>query len=156
MWFAIGAHPGFRVKSLKGHSFLLYDKALKPVSRITNRVFGGAGCVSDMTEEITVPDGRLAITEELFDNDALVIENDQIGRVELVDADNKLIVAVSFDTPLVGLWSPPHKNAPFVCVEPWYGRCDSLSFTGELKDREFEQSLEAGGTFSAEYVISVF
>lgn len=155
LWFSIGAHPGFAVKSLDGHKFNLFDKTGNPVSKIRNRIFGTGGCVTDRTEEISVPEGRLAISEELFDNDALVLENDQIGRVELVDQYNELIAAVSFDAPLVGLWSPPHKNAPFVCIEPWYGRCDSESFAGELKDRDYEQYLDAGETFHAEYVISV-
>ncbi len=155
MWFAIGAHPGFTVRELLGHAFYLYDREGKRVSEIRNRVFGTGGCVTDRTEELSVPEGRLDVSEELFDNDALVLENSQIGRVELSDSDNELIVAVSFDAPLVGLWSPPHKNAPFVCIEPWYGRCDSESFEGELEDRDHEQSLAAGETFRAEYLISV-
>ncbi len=155
MWFSIGAHPGFAVQELSGHAFYLYDKANKPVSEIRNRIFGTGGCVTDRTEKISVPEGKIDISEVLFDNDALVLENSQTGRVELKDGDNELIVAVSFDAPLVGLWSPPHKNAPFVCIEPWYGRCDSESFEGELKDRDYEQGLEAGETFRSKYVISV-
>ena len=155
MWFAIGAHPGFALEKLLGNAFYLYDKAGSLVSKIDNRIFGSGGCVTDRTVEIPLSEGRLVVSEELFDNDALVLENGQIGRVELVDGDNELIVAVSFDAPLVGLWSPPHKKAPFVCIEPWYGRCDSDSFEGELKNRDYEQYLDAGKTFCAEYVISV-
>ncbi|MCR4656850.1 MAG: aldose 1-epimerase family protein [Lachnospiraceae bacterium] len=155
MYFAIGAHPGFLVKSLDGHAFRLYDKTGKTVSQIRNRKVAAGGCVKDESEEISVPGGRLAISKELFDNDALVIENDQIGKVGLEDPENNTIVTVTFDAPLVGLWSPPRKNAPFVCIEPWYGRCDAESFSGELKDRDYEQRLEAGEEFFAEYVISV-
>ena len=155
MWFAIGAHPGFSVKSLDGHKFRLFDKDGNPVSGIKNRVFGSGGCVTDRTEEISVPEGWLTISEKLFDNDALVIENDQVRRVDLVAKDDGLLLSVSTDAPLVGLWSPPHKNAPFVCIEPWYGRCDSESFAGELKDRDYEQRLDPGETFNADYVISV-
>lgn len=155
MWFAIGAHPGFAVPQLEGHAFFLYDRDGNTVSAIRNRVFGQGGCVTDRTEEIKTPDGRLDISEALFDNDALVLEDCQIGRVELVDDADARVVAVDFTAPLVGLWSPPRKNAPFVCIEPWYGRCDSESFMGELKDRDHEQSLGAGETFKAEYEITV-
>ena len=155
MWFAIGAHPGFAIPKLDGHAFVLYDRSGKPVSEIRNRVFGQGGCVTDRTEEIKTPAGRLGLSETLFDNDALVLENDQIGRVELIDDAGSLVVAADFTAPLVGLWSPPHKNAPFVCIEPWYGRCDAESFAGELKDRDYEQSIEPDGVFKAEYVISV-
>ena len=36
------------------------------------------------------------------------------------------------------------QEAPFVCIEPWYGRCDNKNFTGEWKDREWGNSLDAG------------
>lgn len=55
----------------------------------------------------------------------------------------------------MGVWSPPKKRAPFVCIEPWYGRCDSEIFEGELKDREWQNKLEAGEEFYAEYKIVV-
>ncbi len=155
MWFAIGAHPGFAVPRLEGHAFMIYDGSGDPVERIINRVFGRGGCVTDVTEEIATPGGRLEISESLFDNDALVLENGQAGKVELVDSSGTKAVSVTFDAPLVGLWSPPHKNAPFVCIEPWYGRCDSETFDGELADRDHEQGLEPGESFRAEYVISV-
>ena len=155
MFFAIGAHPAFAVPALEGHSFRLYDTKNQPVSSVKNRIFGTGGCVTDVTEEVNIDNGCLAITENLFDHDALVIENGQLGRVDLVDDFGKLLVSVSFDAPLVGLWSPPHKNAPFVCIEPWYGRCDSESFNGELSEREFEQSLASGEIFEAEYTMEV-
>ena len=155
LWFAIGAHPGFAVLELAGHAFLLYDKEGKPVETIRNRIFGSGGCVTDRFEEISVPGGRLPLTPELFDHDALVIEHDQIGRVELTDRDGRMLLSTAFDAPLVGLWSPPKKNAPFVCIEPWYGRCDSESFAGNLNERDYEQHLEAGEVFRAEYVIAI-
>ena len=61
----------------------------------------------------------------------------------------------AFDAPLAGIWSPPHKNAPFVCIEPWYGRCDAEDFSGDLSERDYEQHLSGGECFRAEYTISV-
>ena len=155
MYFAIGAHPAFAVPTLAGHSFRLYDKSGDTVSTLQNRIFGLGGCVTERFEEVFTPDGVINIDEELFDNDALVIENNQVGRVDLLDSRGALLVSVKFDAPLVGLWSPPHKNAPFVCIEPWYGRCDCESFMGELQEREFEQKLGAGEVFEAEYTIGI-
>ncbi len=154
MFFAIGAHPGFMMPREERHEFKLYDKNGKPVQSIVNRIFAGNGCVSDSTEVIKTPDGILPITDSLFDGDALVIENEQLGKVELAKegSDNPKI-AVIFSSPLVGLWSPPKKNAPFVCIEPWYGRCDSESFSGELRDRDYEQTLDPGKEFQAKYDI---
>ena len=111
--------------------------------------------MTERFEEVYTPDGVIEIDEELFDNDALVIENGQVGRVDLLDSKGAMMVSVKFDAPLVGLWSPPHKNAPFVCIEPWYGRCDCESFMGELQEREFEQKLKAGEVFKADYSIGI-
>ncbi len=155
MFFSIGAHPGFAVDALAGNSFILYDKSGKPVNNITNRLFGQGGCVTDNETVIKTADGKLPITESLFDGDALVIENGQVGRVDLIGTDGSMIVSLSFDAPLVGLWSPPYKNAPFVCIEPWYGRCDSESFDGELKDRDYEEHIGSGKKCKADYMITV-
>jgi len=112
-------------------------------------------------ETIETPDGYLPLSEELFDGDALVIEDRQVGSVDLLnvfgvlDSEESQLLSVSFDAPLVGIWSPPHKNAPFVCIEPWYGRCDAEDFDGELQDREYEQRLEGGEIFQAGYTIVV-
>ena len=64
-------------------------------------------------------------------------------------------LSVSFDAPLFGLWSPAGKNAPFVCIEPWYGRADKESFSGEISDREYMNKLAPEEVFEAEYAIEV-
>ncbi len=145
---------GFMKPTDESYMFKLYDKNGNPVKSIINRIFAGGGCVSDRTEVINTPDGVLPITDHLFDGDALVIENGQLGTVALAregSADSE--VTVRFSSPLVGLWSPPKKNAPFVCIEPWYGRCDSESFEGDLSERDHEEILKPGQSFRPEYVI---
>mgnify|MGYP002530767905 CR=1 FL=1 len=122
---------------------------------LTNTVFGEGGVVTTQKKEYKLTDGFLSIDEHLFDGDALVIEGHQIQRVALTDPQRKEYLAVEFDAPLAGIWSPPKKQAPFVCIEPWYGRCDSERFDGELKDRDWENALEAGGEFEASYKIII-
>ncbi len=63
-------------------------------------------------------------------------------------------ITVSFDVPLVGIWSPEKKNAPFVCIEPWYGRCDAEEFDGTLEERSWQNALEAGACFKRSYTIT--
>ena len=154
LYFSIGAHPGFMLPEGSKALFRLYDRNGMPVKSIKNRVFGEGGCVTEKIQLIDTPDGKLPITEHLFDGDALVIEDNQLGLVEIrPDKSDDPLVSVMFTAPLVGLWSPPHKNAPFVCIEPWYGRCDKESFDGELSEREYEQKLSAGEEFNASYKI---
>lgn len=160
LYFSIGAHPAFNCPLREGdqqtdYAILLQDKDGNPVNEFVNTVFGQGGTVTTNHETVELKDGIMPITEALFDNDAKVIEKDQVQRVALLDGDGEEYLAVEFTAPLVGIWSPPKKHAPFVCIEPWYGRCDSEIFEGELKDREWEQTLEPGEEFQAEYKIVV-
>ena len=158
MYYAIGAHPAFYCPIKEGEkqtdcSLLFEKKDGTAVTKLTNRIFGQGGTVTDRCETIETEEGYLPITDTLFDNDAKVLENGQVQRVSLVDGEKNAYLTVEFDSPLVGIWSSPKKHAPFICIEPWYGRCDSESFAGELKDRDWEQSLEPGESFEAEYRI---
>ena len=96
----------------------------------------------------------MRITGDLFDGDALIIENHQARKVSLVNPAGEVYLTVDFDAPLFGIWSPPRKQAPFVCIEPWYGRCDRESFAGELKEREWGQKLPPNEVFEKNYKIT--
>lgn len=100
-------------------------------------------------------DGYLPVTEHLFDNDALVIENSQAKEVSLCTPYGTPYLTVTMEAPLFGIWSPPGKNAPFICIEPWYGRSDSEGFEGELKEREWGNIVMPGGVWEASYQIRV-
>ena len=95
----------------------------------------------------------MRIGAHLFDEDALIIEGGQAHTVSLAGADRKPYLTVRFDAPLFGLWSPAKKHAPFVCIEPWYGRCDKENFEGMLADREYGNELRPGKVFQADYTI---
>ena len=44
---------------------------------------------------------------------------------------------------------------PFVCIEPWYGRCDRAHYTGEYKDKDWMQHLQPEETFRGGYTIEI-
>lgn len=160
IYFAIGAHPAFFCpldSNRRQSEYFLHfaDGEGRGLSSIANTVFGGSGMVTNQKKEYPLEDGRLPIDEHLFDGDALVIEYDQIKRVALLKPDQTEYLAVEFDAPLAGIWSPPGKQAPFVCIEPWYGRCDKEGFDGDIKDREWENALKPEECFEASYKIIV-
>ena len=111
------------------------------------------GGLSDDKKEYPLEEGGfLRITDDLFDINTLIIENEQVHKISLCDADKKPYVTVRFEAPLVAVWSPK-AAAPFVCLEPWYGRLDRTTFAGELPEREYEQKLEPAGVFEKSYDI---
>ena len=91
----------------------------------------------------------------MFDKDALIIEGKQASKESLCTPDKKPYLTVTFDAPLFGLWSPAGKNAPFVCIEPWYGRCDRADFAGTLAEREYGNKLAAGEEYKKEFTITI-
>ena len=100
-------------------------------------------------------EGLLPLDTHTFDKDALVLEDSQVKRVDLLNQNGSSYLTVYFTAPVVGLWSPPAKNAPFICIEPWYGRCDRVNYTGEYKDRDWMQHLQPGETFNASYLVEI-
>lgn len=155
MYFSIGGHPAFNCDL--GSAKLLFTKEGTAVSGNlrANIIEGdGSGCLSDRTKDYALKDGVLQLSKEMFDEDALIIEDRQADAVALLDAEGKEVLKVAFDAPLFGIWSPAGKGAPFVCIEPWYGRCDRVGFEGDLTKREYGNKLGIGETFEVSYTIS--
>lgn len=110
--------------------------------------------VSDV-QEFATPGGVMPLDDHTFDIGAYIIGDSQVCRVDLVSTTGLRCVSLEFDTPLVGLWAPSAEGAPFVCIEPWYGRCDRVGFTGEFSERDCVNSLSPGQVFRASYTITV-
>ncbi len=153
IWFSIGGHPAFLCPIDPGTDQTQYRLVFDAEEKIESSCIEG-GLLGKRKKTYALRNGILPITADLFDEDALVIEGDQAHSVSLARPDGKPYLTLAFDAPLFGIWSPPKKKAPFICIEPWYGRCDSVDFTGDFKEREWTQEL-AGGTFEAAYRITI-
>jgi galactose mutarotase-like enzyme len=152
--FSIGGHPAFYCPIKEGikqtDCWIKLDTDEKIVS---TRISGGlASAEKDVYE---LQEGYLQVTDHLFDKDALIIEDQHIKKVELCDENRQPYLTVDMNAPLFGIWSPPGKNAPFICIEPWYGRCDPTGFDGELKAREWGNILASGAAWEARFTITV-
>ncbi|MDO4164726.1 MAG: aldose 1-epimerase family protein [Bacteroides sp.] len=157
MHFQIGAHPAFYYPDYDvdttERGYFGFDVA----SGLRYILISEKGC-ADTSQDypLELTDGLLPLDTHTFDKDALILENSQVKKVTLYDKEKKPYLTLHFQTPLVGLWSPPSKNAPFVCIEPWYGRCDRAHYAGEYKDKDWMQHLDPGCTFEGGYTIEVF
>ena len=158
LYFSIGGHPAFNCpmegKGKQSEYMLRFMKEDKPLQEIISAVIEG-GFVGEDTLEFGLEDGYLPVTPDLFDTDTIVLEDGQTDTVSLCDPEGREYVRVDFDMPLVGIWTPIQKNAPFLCIEPWCGRCDDADFTGELPEKRWGNALEAGEVFEKEYTITV-
>ncbi len=151
--FSIGAHPAF-LCPMEGHSFALY-RGEKPVEMLNFRKLSSAGTLVRKDYSVETPGGRLPISVDLFREDALVVEDPTITRIALVNPEGKEYLTVNFNADLFGLWSPAGKGAPFVCIEPWYGRCDADDFDGDFENREYCHHLNPKEKFEKTYEIAL-
>ena len=151
MPFQIGAHPAFYYPSGKFtpdgiNGYLAFDRH----KEVTYELIEAKGCLGAKKYPIEFnSDGFLAITPDLFDRDALVIGDDQIHRISILSTDFMPYMTVLFRAPIVGIWSKP--GAPFICIEPWYGRCDRVNYYGDFAEREYTQHVAPGEEWEASY-----
>lgn len=156
MYFSIGGHPGFRVPMTEETAFEDYAVSVQPKGpRETiplNGPYADAGKtrIDDRLRE------ALQLRYPLFDRDALIYRMEGRNEVEIHSKRHEHFVRVSFnDFPYVGIWTPPAKEAPFVCIEPWHGLADTVEASGELSQKMGIRSLEPGGTFQTSYQIEI-
>lgn len=154
MHFGIGAHPAFNCPIHGEDSkagYKLYFAGVDELHHHGNDPVTGLSLDEDLI--LPLENNRASITPEFFDRCTYICEGNQTNEIGLEDPEGNRIVTVLFDMPLFGLWSPEGKNAPFLCIEPWCGRCDSADFEGTLKARAYDNVLQAGEKFNTSYVI---
>lgn len=155
MSFSIGGHPAFMCPLTPNYRqtscYLHFDQS---EGLEYNLLSENGLCLPDFYN-LDTDDGYVQITSDFFDKDALVFYNDRLRSVSLAGPDKKDYLKVTFDAPVYGIWSAKGKHAPFVCIEPWYGRCDDEDFNGTWQERKFSNELEAGESFEAGYTIEV-
>ncbi len=155
MYFSVGGHPAFACPpGEEGKRTDCFVKFEEKDEIVVTEIDMEKGLVTGQKHSMSLEQGILPISEDLFAHDALVLENHQCHAVELCDQKKQPYIRVEFDAPLVGVWSVADSSASYVCIEPWYGRCDSVDFEGEIKERDWTNELEPGEVFEEGYVIS--
>lgn len=153
--FQIGGHPAFNLPDVKEGEPMRGVMCFDNMGRV-ERIYGNVGgCVRPERFDTGSVDGVWAFTEETFRDDAVIIDRSQLRQVSLLDKTAHPVVTVDFQAPAVGIWSPYGKNAPFVCIEPWYGLHDWVEYQGEFKEKYLMNHLQPGASFMSEYVITI-
>ena len=138
IYFTIGGHPAihFAKENETKADYRLYFPEKDHLNYILVDIAEG-GADPKKVYEMKLEDGYYPLTEELFERDALIFDENQ--KCE--------------GFPNFGIWSV--KDAPFVCLEPWMGRCDDVGFEGDISEKPGINSVESGGTFEKSYQIIV-
>ena len=149
--FQIGGHPAFNVPGGKLEGLVKLDNE-EPLDVLKSYADGS----HDMVEiPLEADRGVMEINNNFFRNDSVKIHKSQTRRAMLMDTNGKPAVTVDYKAPVCAFWSPYGKQAPFVCIEPWYGIGDPRGFKGEFKDKPLMNHLLPGASFMSRYSITI-
>ncbi|WP_027108423.1 aldose 1-epimerase family protein [Lacticigenium naphthae] len=158
LYFSIGAHPAFNIPLDRELTFEDYAVEIDPKLKRTVLPLKGPHVDPKASHQVDWSTRPLPLKRSLFDQDALIVENDleTMQTYRLVSTKDTKAVAVSFKgLPYTGIWSLPGKEAPFVCIEPWAGIADTVAFDGTLKEKKGIQSLFPQDTYNMQYTITL-
>ena len=155
MYFTIGGHPAFRFAKPEETKadYVLKVPGKEKLEYVLIDI--SCGCANvDEVHTLQLSEETYPLSDELFAKDALVVDNGQIEEAWLCHKDGTPYVGVrSAGFPNYGIWSV--EGAPFVCLEPWMGRCDNVGFNAELSEKPNVNKVETGEKCIKDYTIVV-
>ena len=154
--FCIGAHPAFNCPLSEEERFSDYELRFEKPETVRSPELSSEGItLTRKTRDVMKGRQVLGLDYSLFEADAVILEG--LNSREVVLASRKSGRGIRFGFPDYGtlaFWTPPQKEAPFLCLEPWFGmgaRDDDISPC--LSDKKGVVTLGSGNVFSAEYTV---
>lgn len=148
MPFSIGAHPAF---ALAGN-FENYSIAFEKEEPLEYHLLEN-DLISSKTATIQSNQKQIPLTYDLFENDALIFKKLQSNALTILEDSNPVLTVHFEDFPSLGIWTK--MNAPFLCIEPWFGYSDTNENSGNLFEKEGIQVLDKDQTFQAKFSIEI-
>jgi galactose mutarotase-like enzyme len=155
MYFSIGAHPGFRCPLQSSESFEDYYLEFSQKETVYKHILE-QGVLSNRTEIALNNEMIIPLSHELFKEDALIFKDLKSNSVTLKSRKSSKTVTVKFaGFPYHGIWSKPDSDAPFICIEPWYGIADTVGGDKQFTHKEGILAIQPDECFSCQYSIIV-
>lgn len=159
MPFCIGGHTAFNCPLHGGERFedysLVFDQTeyAHSVAVHPGGLLGGFLDKDYLFHTDTIP-----LRHETFDEaDTLIYNELNSGSVSLVHKDTGRGLLVDFrEFPMLGVWTMPDKNAPYICIEPWQGCAARLDETGRFEDKPHCVVLEPGEEKWLSFSVDIF
>ena len=153
MYFSVGAHPGFNLPE--------WDKSGAPAAYLQMEATQyqctllESGLLSEQHFSMKLPNKQLKLSPELFSNDALVFENNQVNSLSLIIPGLTQRIDLQCKSwPYFGIWSRPDpvsKQLRFVCLEPWHGVADTTAHDGQILNKKGIIALGPESDFACSY-----
>jgi galactose mutarotase-like enzyme len=148
MPFSIGAHPAFALPNQFENYAIAFEKEESLEYYLLEN-----DLISNKTKKLEVQNKQIPLTYELFKNDALIFKTLQSKSLTILENEDPILRVHFEDFPSLGIWTK--MNAPFLCIEPWFGYSDTNENSGNLFEKEGIQILESNATFHSKFSIEI-
>lgn len=154
MYYCIGGHPAFACDDISDYK-LVFEKnetVNSPVMNLKTRMWGDNDRVSRLKDS-----NEFMLSYPLFDNDCVYFDSITSKSCSLVSKKDGSGIKVSWEGfTSLGVWTPDHKNAPFICIEPWCGCDDYDTDNGIFSEKRGIQCAAKGETKNYRIILECY
>ncbi len=121
--FCIGGHAGFCCPLHPGEAFSDYVLEFEQEERPDPCYTDSEGVLHrGQRRQVPMQGNVLPLDYGMFDDDVLIFDEIRSRSVKLVHRTTGKGIRFEFNGfSSLGIWTPPGKQAPFLCLEPWQG-----------------------------------
>jgi galactose mutarotase-like enzyme len=148
MPFSIGAHPAFALPGNFENYAIQFEKEESLEYYLLE-----SDLISNKKKTLELQNKLVPLNYQLFKNDALIFKTLESNWVTILENSNPKLRVNFNNFPSLGIWTK--MNAPFLCIEPWFGYSDTNENSGNLFEKEGIQILEENKTFRSEFSIEI-
>jgi galactose mutarotase-like enzyme len=131
----------------ESHALTFSEDEPAPIRRLKG------GLMRAKPETSPIEARRLVLSEQLFEDDAVILEQLASSFVSYGADQGPSIEMYWNGFPQLGGWSKP--GAAFLCIEPWCGFASPEAFYGEFEDKPGLMHLAPGARRTMRYRIRV-
>ena len=150
--FGLGAHPAYKCNYSNEKYYFKFEKVEDEVK--IYELQDGLISNKKIAKEQYINKDRIYLKQNTFEKDAIIMKNLKSEKISLYENNNKLLEFSFKGFPYLAIWSK--KDAPFVCIEPWFNTADQIDSTGNFEEKEDLIELELNESFEAEYEVKFF
>ena len=156
MLCAFGGHPGINVPFGAGEFedyYLDFEKqtpVLRQLFDESDRYAAGKAVPYNLVDGVKLP-----LRHELFDHDAVVLENSS-GVVHVRSDKERRYVTMRYEEyPYIGFWHMCKTDAPYVCLEPWSAMPGLAGKTVALEEKADLTRVSPNATKSISFTLEI-
>ena len=152
MFFGIGGHPAFAINLKENKYRLEFDEKEENAKfyQLDNGLISYKN--NYINKSIMSNEKSISIGKDTFTHDAIIMGNLKSKKIRLIENNNTRLVLDFTGFKYLGIWSK--KNAPFICIEPWYTTADYTDSNSIFEEKRDNIKLEENEEFECSYSIT--